>query len=335
MKKFLMLTLIAVLALLAFTSCGWVDEGECAHEVTIKIAGKAATCEADGLTEGKKCDDCGAIVVAQQTIAKLDHTVVTIPAVEGTCTVKGKTDGKKCSACDLIIEAPQETDYQHKRVDKNYVAPTCTRPGSTGGAYCSACLIDLAPAGELAALGHLEATASGKAATCTEAGYTEKVYCTREGCGTTITASVEIPVDTTKHPADQLVVVKGVAAICGSGVDGWSDGEKCNACNTVTKVNEKVAPAASHTMVEVAGAVAPNCETKTDGKTAHEKCSTCGYEVVPQTIPYTHDYAGWVDAGNNKQTNSCVDCGHTITKDTSAGEVEEGGVTDNNWDVNG
>lgn len=333
MKKILMLTLVAVLALLAFTSCGWVDEGECAHEVTVKIPGKAATCTSEGLTEGKRCDDCGAIVVEQQTIAKLEHTVVTIPAVDGTCTTKGKSEGKKCSACEFIIEAPTETDFKHDRVDNNYVAPTCETAGSTGGAYCQKCFMDIAPAGTIPALGHMEATTPGQVATCTVPGYTEEIRCTREGCGKIITASTEIPVDTTNHPADALVVVKGVAAICGSGTHGWSDGEKCSACGTVTKENEKIQPAASHTLVEIAGAVAPNCATKTDGKTAHYECATCGHQVVPTVIPYSHNYAGWVDAGNNTQTNTCTDCGHTITKDTSAGDEEEGGIPDD-WIVN-
>ena len=332
MKKLLILTLVAVFALLAFSSCAWVDEGECAHEVTIKVPGKAATCTEAGLTEGKRCDDCGATVVEQQTIPALSHTLVTIPAVEGTCTVKGKTAGEKCSVCDTITKAPEETEIKHKEVHNSYVAPTCSTPGSTGGSFCELCLVPLQAAGPIDALGHLKETTPGKEATCTEAGYTEKVYCTREGCNEVITPSTVIPVDTTKHPADKLVVVKGVAAICGSGVDGWSDGEKCSACTTVTKVNEKITPAASHTMVEVAGAVAPNCKNETDGKTAHQKCTTCGYQIVPETIPYTHDYAGWVDAGNGNKTNTCKDCNHTVTMVPGNPDEEKGEYDD--WITN-
>ncbi len=51
------------------------------------VTGKAATCTATGLTDGKKCSVCGTVTVKQQTIAKLAHSYK-----NGVCT--------KCSAKD-------------------------------------------------------------------------------------------------------------------------------------------------------------------------------------------------------------------------------------------
>ena len=48
------------------------EDPACEHVEEI-IAGTAATCENNGLTEGKKCSACDAILVAQQTIPALGH----------------------------------------------------------------------------------------------------------------------------------------------------------------------------------------------------------------------------------------------------------------------
>ena len=71
-KKISILVCLALcfVALLALTSCfggGGSTEGEHVHTEEI-IPGVEATCTEDGLTEGKKCSDCGEILVAQTII---------------------------------------------------------------------------------------------------------------------------------------------------------------------------------------------------------------------------------------------------------------------------
>ncbi len=77
------------------------------HGQQSSITGKAATCTATGLTEGKKCSACGTITVKQQTIDKKAHKETTITGKAATCTATGLTDGKKCSVCGTVTVKQQ------------------------------------------------------------------------------------------------------------------------------------------------------------------------------------------------------------------------------------
>lgn len=66
------------------------------------IPAVAATCTAEGTTEGKKCSACGEVLVAPTATEKAAHTEEVIPAT------KGFTEGKKCSVCNEVLVAPAE-----------------------------------------------------------------------------------------------------------------------------------------------------------------------------------------------------------------------------------
>ncbi len=136
-----------------------------------------ATCIVHGKTEGSHCSVCGEVIKAQEdtdltdhefsssavtteptcakegvktyicihcmktkteSIAKIEHTPVTDPAVPATCTVPGKTVGSHCSVCGETIVAQKETALKAHTYTKVVTKPTCTTEGYTTYT-CSAC----------------------------------------------------------------------------------------------------------------------------------------------------------------------------------------------------
>ena len=78
----------------------------------------AATCTETGLTEGKHCSRCGAILIVQTTVDTLGHIEVIDSAVEATCAETGLTQGKHCSRCSEVIVAQRELPtLLHEYVD--------------------------------------------------------------------------------------------------------------------------------------------------------------------------------------------------------------------------
>ncbi|MBR2078983.1 MAG: fibronectin type III domain-containing protein, partial [Clostridia bacterium] len=80
----------------------------CPHKNTSTLKAVASTCTKTGLTEGKKCVDCGVTTVAQKTVAKKDHTLTTLKAVAATYKADGKTEGKKCTVCGTVTVAQKK-----------------------------------------------------------------------------------------------------------------------------------------------------------------------------------------------------------------------------------
>lgn len=75
-------------------------------------AGKEATCEAVGLTDGVHCSVCKTVLSSQLTVEKKEHHIVTVEAVMPTCTSTGLTEGKKCADCG------------YKAVKQKLISPT-------------------------------------------------------------------------------------------------------------------------------------------------------------------------------------------------------------------
>ena len=144
----------------------------------VTVPGKAATCTETGLTDGKKCSVCNAVIVAQTTIAKKAHTEVTVPGKAATCTETGLTDGKKCSVCNTVTVAQTTIAKKaHTEVTTPGTAATCTATGLTDGKKCSVCNTVTVAQTTIAALGHTEVTIPGTAATCTDTGLTDGKKC--------------------------------------------------------------------------------------------------------------------------------------------------------------
>ena len=175
-------------------SCGdtysdnFVDAKGHSEEV---IPAKSATCTKIGYTEGKKCSDCGKILVAQEKTAALGHKNVVIIGKSATCIETGLTEGKKCSVCGEILVAQEEIPATgHKEEVIPGKSSTCTETGLTEGKKCSVCNEILVVQEEIPAIGHKEKVIPGKSATCTEKGLTEGKKCS--SCGEILVAQKEI-----------------------------------------------------------------------------------------------------------------------------------------------
>lgn len=63
----------------------------------------APTCTETGLTEGKHCSACSAVLVEQEVVKAKGHIEVVDKAVAPTCTKTGLSEGKHCSVCSAVL----------------------------------------------------------------------------------------------------------------------------------------------------------------------------------------------------------------------------------------
>ena len=252
------------------------------------------TCTTSGLTQGKHCSICGAILKAQTVIPALGHTEVVDDAIAPTCTEKGKTEGKHCSVCNTIIVAQTDIaalghDLEHH--DKKDA--TCTEPGWEAYDTCKRVGCGYTTYQEIPALGHTEVIDNAIAPTCTEKGKTEGKHCSV--CNTIIVAQTDIAAlghDLEHHDKKDATCTE----------PGWEAYDTCKreGCGYITY---QEIPALGHTEV-VDNAIAPTCTEK--GKTEGKHCSVCNEVIVAQTdiAALGHDLEH-----HNKKDATCTEPG--------------------------
>ena len=139
----------------------------------------AATCIANGKTEGKYCSVCNEILICQEDIPATGHSEVVNMAIQATCTTTGKTESIYCSTCnEILVESNIIPATGHTETTMSMIAATCTTAGKTEGTYCSECKEVLVAQEIIYALGHTTAITNATEATCTKDGNTEGMYCT-------------------------------------------------------------------------------------------------------------------------------------------------------------
>ena len=234
-----------------------------------------ATCTTTGLTEGNKCSGCGATLVEQQVIPKLDHTEVIDPAKDATCTDTGLTQGKHCSVCNTVIVAQTIIDknpnnHTGTRVEKSRDDATCITEGTIYYEY-NCCHVD-AGTDTIPAIGHdWGEWYQTKAPTEYDAGE-ERRNC--KNCSEYQTNP--IPALGHNHDDYDVIILEAVPATCTT--TGLTEGKKCSGCGA-TLVEQQVIPAKGHTEV-IDSAVAATC-TDT-GLTQGKHCSVCNAVLVAQ-----------------------------------------------------
>jgi predicted nucleic acid-binding Zn ribbon protein len=235
----------------------------------------APTCTKEGKTAGSHCSVCGAVIQAQETVAKIDHTWdngrVTADATCYDTGVKTYT----CTQCKTTKTEAIPT-ISHTVVTDPAVAPTCTKEGKTAGSHCSVCGGVIQSQETVAKIDHTwdngQVTA---AATCYDTGV--KTYtCTM--CKTTKTESIP----TISHT---VVTDPAVAPTCTK--EGKTAGSHCSVCGAVVQSQETVAKI-DHTWDN--GRVTADATTTAAGVTTYT-CTACGTTRTEEIPKLTVSFA--------------------------------------------
>ena len=152
MKRLTILSFILLILCVSLfiTACGKKEEPDpCAGGHTVVASkGYEATCTSEGLSDGKYCSVCEAVIDEQKATPKKEHSFGALtPEVSATCTENGKIAYYTCSDCggsfdssknsvsSLVIVAPGHSFGQW-----NEGTPaSCEKNGTVGHKTCSAC----------------------------------------------------------------------------------------------------------------------------------------------------------------------------------------------------
>ena len=132
-KKILLLFVCLILTVACFSSCSLL---KCRHRKNvIDDVGVAPTCTESGVTDGRHCEKCGDILIAQEELAPLGHSY-SATVIEPTCIAEGYTL-HTCSACGDSYTDTKTPIIDHVYVPTKY-EPLCNREGYTEY-VCSGC----------------------------------------------------------------------------------------------------------------------------------------------------------------------------------------------------
>ena len=207
------------------------------------LAAKEVTCTEAGLTEGYGCEQCGYAQTPQEEIPAPGHDY-------GEPEKVFAEDGSACTAtfacgrCGHTASIGMETEMTEEVLPEGCVTPghrTYTATLTVSGPVTIGETEEILPEGtytqtmteELPAKGHKEVTTPGVAATCTEPGIKDYIFC--DECGEVIQEADEIPA--TGHK--DSVAVEAQEPTCTE--EGHTAKHVCEVCGEVLSESETIA----------------------------------------------------------------------------------------------
>lgn len=337
------------------TPCAYYKNGEFSQTRSISplphtvkvLDAKPATCEQAGLTEGARCIVCGEMIIKQEVIDKLDHTLDGVKketiVKEATCTEDGvKVITQKCTKCgnditqeEIKIPANGHMFAEDPQTEVIVKTATCTEKGLKGHRRvctvedckqvepCPVC--DDPKTSEEDLLKHWESFLNPAPATPAAPGAGDAAETTHW--------AEEYEADKTDlsiHPAGELKEEKRETEIKDCKEGGIRKiTYQCQACKEQIVEEEDISPA-EHTPAEPdTVVVAATCTTP--GKTIRHAttCSVCGMETSKEETVITsapgHTWGSPEPDPAEKENDKAATCGapgasHVILRCTVCGE---------------
>ena len=233
-----------------------------------------ATCTTAGLTAGKHCSVCNAILKAQTEIPALNHDIEHHVGKPATCTEKGWEAYDTCKRDGCTYTTYKEIPALNHDIEHHVGKPaTCTEKGWEAYDTCKRDGCTYTTYQEIPALNHDIEHHAGQPATCTEKGWEEYVTCKRDGC--TYTTYKEI--DALGHDIEHHA---GHPATCTE--KGWEAYDTCKRDGCTYTTYQEI-PALNHDLVHHAGKPATCTEKgwKEYDTCKREGCDHTTFEEIP------------------------------------------------------
>ena len=268
-------------------ACGYVFTEKLpeSHDYVF-IKSVAATCSNAGY-DVYKCSRCGKILNKSNGEEQLPHEYELTKAVEPTCAKHGY-DVYTCAVCGTSKTETRNDELLPHDYVVTVVEPTCLKGGYTLH-KCSVCG-DEYKDNLTALLGHSMVEVGEKPATCTEAGHTAGVQCSR--CGAIESGVTEIPA--LGHSYGNWTQTK--APTCTA--KGTETG-RCTRCNAA---QTRDVAALGHDIIPHAAKAATCTEA---GWEAYDTCSRCDYTTYKEIPATGHHHDAVVTAP------TCTEKGYT------------------------
>ena len=266
----------------ACNSNGYIKYGcNCGYEFTetltqdhdyVLVKSVATTCKYVGYDE-YKCSRCGNVKKEYYDEKLLAHDYKLTKAVEPTCTEHGY-DVYTCTMCGTSKTETRNDELLPHDYVVTVVEPTCLKGGYTLH-KCSVCA-DEYKDNLTALLGHSMVEVSEKPATCTEAGHTAGVQCSR--CGLVESGVTEIPA--LGHSYGAWTQTK--APTC------TAKGTEAGTCTRCNATQTRDVNALGHSYGAWTQTKAPTCTAK---GTETQSCTRCNAAQTRDVNALGHSYA--------------------------------------------